>query len=257
MRAAAHGVNAPRPAAVPEEALATLRQVSTATLTTQLQRRGIRQPFLTGLRPTRPDLRMVGFAHTLRYVPVREDVVETDMRELNAQRQAVESISPGEVLVIEARGEEGAGTIGDILALRALRRGAAGIVTDGGLRDSPAVAGLEIPTYYRAPHASVLGVLHYPLETNVPVSCAGVLVLPGDLLVGDAEGVVVVPARLAEEVGAAALEQESREQFAFERVDSGESTRGLFPLAEERVPEYEAWRERRAGAAEDATEKLR
>jgi regulator of RNase E activity RraA len=119
------------------------------------------------------------------------------------------------------------------------------------------VAGLEIPTYYRAPHASVLGVLHYPLETNVPVSCAGVLVLPGDLLVGDAEGVVVVPARLAEEVGAAALEQESREQFAFERVDSGESTRGLFPLAEERVPEYEAWRERRAGAAEDATEKLR
>jgi 2-keto-4-pentenoate hydratase/2-oxohepta-3-ene-1,7-dioic acid hydratase in catechol pathway/regulator of RNase E activity RraA len=252
-RAAAYGVNAPRRAPVAEETIAALRRVSTATLTTQLQRHGISRPFLAGLRPARPDLRMVGFAHTVRYVPVREDVVEADTRDLNAQKQAIESISPGEVLVIEARGEAGAGTIGDILALRALRRGAAGIVTDGGLRDSPAVAGLEIPTYYRAPHASVLGALHHPLETNVPVTCAGVLVLPGDVLVGDAEGVVVVPAQLADEVAAAAVEQESREQFAFERVDAGESTRGLFPLAEERLAEYEAWREARQDAASNLT----
>jgi regulator of RNase E activity RraA len=176
--------------------------------------------------------------------------VQADTRELNAQKQAIESISPGEVLVIDARGEESAGTIGDILALRALRRGAAGIVTDGGLRDSPAVAGLEIPTYYRAPHASVLGTHHYPLETNVPVACAGVLVLPGDVLVGDAEGVVVVPAQLAAEVAEAALEQERREQFAYERVDAGESTRGVFPLADERRAEYEAWLERAAADRE-------
>jgi 2-keto-4-pentenoate hydratase/2-oxohepta-3-ene-1,7-dioic acid hydratase in catechol pathway/regulator of RNase E activity RraA len=245
-RAAAYGVNAPRPAAVSEETLAALREVSTATLTTQLQRRGIRSPFLAGLRPTRPDLRMAGIAHTVRYVPVREDVAAADTRELNAQKEAIESISPGEVLVIEARGEEGAGTIGDILALRALRRGAAGIVTDGGLRDSPAVAGLELPTYFRVPHASVLGTHHYPLETNVPVSCAGVLVLPGDVLVGDAEGVVVVPAQLAAEVAESALEQERREQFAYERVDAGESTRGVFPLSDERRAEYEAWLEGRA-----------
>src|SRR5439155_16210490 len=120
-------------------------------------------------------LRMVGFAHTVRYVPVREDVVKADTRELNAQKAAIESIAPGEVLVIEARGEPGAGTIGDILAARAMRRGAAGIVTDGGLRDSPAVAGLELPTYFRAPHAAVLGLLHHPLDVNVPVACAGVL----------------------------------------------------------------------------------
>ena len=245
MRAAALGVSVPRPAAVSDEVLAQLREVATATLTTQLQRRGIRNPFITGLRPTRPDLRMVGFAHTLRYVPAREDVVAADTRELNAQKQAIESISPGEVLVIDARGEPGAGTIGDILALRALRRGAAGIVTDGGLRDSPAVGALDIPTYFRAPHASVLGLLHYPLETNVPVACGGVLVMPGDVIVGDAEGVVVVPARLAEEVARDAVEQESREQFAYERVSAGESTRGLFPLAEERRAEYEAWREER------------
>ena len=168
----------------------------------------------------------------MRYLPVREDVVEADTRDLNAQKAAIESISPGEVLVIDARSEPGAGTIGDILALRAMRRGAAGIVTDGGLRDSPAVGALDIPTYYRAPHASVLGLLHYPSETNVPVSCGGVLVLPGDVIVGDAEGVVVVPAQLAEEVARDATEQELVEQFAFERVDAGESTRGLFPLAD-------------------------
>jgi 2-keto-4-pentenoate hydratase/2-oxohepta-3-ene-1,7-dioic acid hydratase in catechol pathway/regulator of RNase E activity RraA len=256
-RAAAYGVTAPRPAPVSEEALATLRQVSTATLTTQLQKRGIRNPFLAGLRPTRPDLRLVGFAHTLRYVPLREDVAQADAREPNAQKRAIESISPGEVLVIDARGEEGAGTIGDILALRALRRGAAGIVTDGGLRDSAAVAALEIPTYYRAPHGSVLGLLHFPLETNVPVACGGVLVLPGDIVVGDAEGVVVVPAQLAEEVAAAAVEQEVLEQFAFERVAAGESIRGVFPLAEERRREFEAWREareaREAARAEPAS----
>jgi 5-oxopent-3-ene-1,2,5-tricarboxylate decarboxylase / 2-hydroxyhepta-2,4-diene-1,7-dioate isomerase len=245
-RAAALGVTAPRPVPVPDEVLQQLRAVSTATLTTQVQRRGIHNTFIGGLRPTRPDLRMVGFAHTVRYVPAREDVVGADTRELNAQKQAIESISPGEVLVIDARGEPGAGTIGDILALRALRRGAAGIVTDGGLRDSPAVGALDIPAYYRAPHASVLGLLHYPLETNVPVACGGVLVMPGDVIVGDAEGVVVIPVHLAEEVARDALEQESREQFAYERVDAGESTRGLFPLADARRAEYEAWlRERR------------
>jgi 2-keto-4-pentenoate hydratase/2-oxohepta-3-ene-1,7-dioic acid hydratase in catechol pathway/regulator of RNase E activity RraA len=253
-RAAALGVTAPRTAAVPEETLGMLRRVSTATLTTQLQRRGIRNAFLQGLRPTRPDLRMVGFAHTLRYVPVREDVVEADTRELNAQKQAIESISPGEVLVIEARREEGSGTIGDILALRALRRGAAGIVTDGGLRDSPAVSALEIPTYYRAPHASVLGILHFPLEENVPVACGGVLVMPGDVLVGDAEGVVVVPAQLAEEVAADAVEQELREEFAFERVDAGESTRGVFPLSPERKAEFEAWRAERLARSSEPGE---
>ena len=242
MRAAALGVSAPRSAIVPEGVLETLRSVSTATLTTQLQRRGIRNPFIAGLRATRPDLRMVGIAHTLRYVPVREDVVAADTGDVNAQKSAIESISPGEVLVIDARSEAGAGTIGDILALRAMRRGAAGIVTDGGLRDSPAVGSLDIPTYYRAPHASVLGLLHYPLEANVPVSCGGVLVLPGDVIVGDAEGVVVVPAQLAEDVARDAAEQELAEQFAFERVNSGESIRGLFPLTDERRGEYEAWR---------------
>jgi 5-oxopent-3-ene-1,2,5-tricarboxylate decarboxylase / 2-hydroxyhepta-2,4-diene-1,7-dioate isomerase len=245
MRAAATGVSAPRAVVVPDATLEALRSLSTATLTTQLQRRGIRNAFMAGLRPTRPDLRLVGIAHTLRYVPVREDVVAADRAELNAQKAAIESISPGEVLVIDARNEPGAGTIGDILALRALRRGATGIVTDGGLRDSPAVAALDIPTYFRAPHASVLGLLHYPLESNVPVACGGVLVMPGDVIVGDAEGVMVIPAQLAEEVARDAAEQELAEEFAYERVGEGESVRGLFPLGDARSVEFEAWRKER------------
>jgi regulator of RNase E activity RraA len=242
-RAAALGANAPRPVTLSPEAQDALRTVSCATLTAQLRRRGIRNTFLGGLRPTRPDLRLLGYAQTLRYVPLREDVTETG--ELNAQKRAIEAIGPDEVLVIEARGEAGAGTIGDILALRALRRGAAGIVTDGGLRDSPAVTKLDIPTYFQAPHANVLGLLHHPLESNVPVACAGVLVMPGDVIVGDAEGALVLPAALAEEVARDALEQEEREEWAVQRVDAGESIRGVFPLSEERRAEYEEWRKQR------------
>jgi regulator of RNase E activity RraA len=146
------------------------------------------------------------------------------------------------VLVIDARGDPGAGTIGDLLSLRALRLGAAGVVTDGGLRDSPAVAHLELPIYYRAAHAAVLGLRHHPLEADVPVACAGVLVFPGDVLVGDAEGVVVIPHALAEDVARDAVEQERRETWAYERIDAGESVREVYPVAPWREGDYDAWR---------------
>ena len=188
VRGEAWGTGAPRPHTLSDAARAALLEVSTATLTTQLRARGIANTFMAGLRPTRPDLRLLGYAYTLRYVPLREDFRAADTAELNAQKRAVESIGPDEVLVIDARGEAGAGTIGDILAARALARGATGIVTDGGLRDSPAVGALDIPTYYQAPHAAVLGLLHHPLEANVPIACGGTLVVPGDVIVGDARG---------------------------------------------------------------------
>jgi len=242
VRGEAWGTGAPRPVTLSDAARDALNRVSTATLTVQLRRRGIANTFMAGLRPTRPDLRLFGYAYTLRYVPLREDFRDADTAELNAQKRAVESIGPDEVLVIDARGEPGAGTIGDILAARALARGASGIVTDGGMRDTPAVAELDIPAYYLAPHAAVLGLLHHPLETNVPIACGGTLVVPGDVLVGDAEGVLVVPAALAEEVARDALEQEQREAWALERVKSGESIRGIYPLTEARRAEFEQWR---------------
>ena len=240
VRAAAWAIPEPRPVTLSEDAKAALRRVSTATLTTQLRRHGIRNTFMGGLRPTRPDLRLLGYAHTLRYVPLREDVAAAATG-LNAQKRAVESITPEDVLVIDARGEAGAGTIGDILAARVLARGGAGIVTDGGLRDSPTVAALEIPTYYRAPHAAVLGLLHHPLEAGVPIACGGTLVFPGDVVVGDAEGVLVLPAALAEQVAHDALEQEEREEWALERVQAGDSVVGTYPLEEPRRAEFEAW----------------
>jgi 5-oxopent-3-ene-1,2,5-tricarboxylate decarboxylase/2-hydroxyhepta-2,4-diene-1,7-dioate isomerase len=240
-RAFATGINTPRPAPLSPDAVGALAQVSTATLTVQLTRRGIQTTFLTGLRPTRPDLRMVGYAHTLRYVAIRADVREAMKSSEDAQKRAVESVSPGDVLIMEARGETGAGTIGDILAARVLARGGAGIVTDGGVRDTPGVTELEIPTYYRVANASSLWNAHIPLDVDTPITCAGVLVMPGDVVVGDAEGVVILPAKLAEEIAHAALEVEQRESFALERVKAGESFRGLYPLSPERQSEYEQW----------------
>jgi regulator of RNase E activity RraA len=143
---------------------------------------------------------------------------------------------------MDARRDTSAGTLGDILALRALKRGAAGVVTDGGLRDSATVAALDLPVYYGAAHPSVLGRRHVPWDTGVPIACGGALVQPGDLLVGDADGVVVVPPDLAEELIAASIEQESRERFITERVLAGESIDGLYPLGPDWLPAYEQWR---------------
>ncbi len=218
-----------------------LREVSTATLAAQLRKRGLNGLTLDGLRSTRPDLRMAGFARTVRYLPLREDLSATHGAGMNAQKRAIEQIRPGEVLVIEARGDQTAGTVGDILALRTQVRGAAGIVTDGAIRDSAALAALEIPAYHAAVHPAVLGRRHVPWETDVTVACAGVTIQPGDILVGDADGVVVLPPPIAAEVLADAREQESQEQFIAAQVATGEPIDGLFPLTDRWRPAYEAW----------------
>jgi regulator of RNase E activity RraA len=172
----------------------------------------------------------------------------------NAQRRAIEGLQPDEVLVIEARGEPHAGTIGDIFAMRALQLGAAGVITDGALRDTPAIRRLAIPVYHGASHAATLSRLHIPLDHQVPIACAGVTVMPGDVIVGDEEGAVVIPAALVEEVADAAFQQEVEEEWAFEVVAGGESTIGVFPVSAERRPEFEAWlaaRERSAALHDD------
>jgi 2-keto-4-pentenoate hydratase/2-oxohepta-3-ene-1,7-dioic acid hydratase in catechol pathway/regulator of RNase E activity RraA len=236
-----------QPCEVTKETLAGLREVSTATLAALLRRRGLNGLTLDGLRSTRPGVRMAGYARTVRYLPLREDLSAAYGGGMNAQKRAIEEIRPGEVLVIEARGEPAAGTIGDILALRAQVRGAAGIVTDGAIRDSAVLAGLEIPTYHAAVHPAVLGRRHVPWETGVTVACAGVTIQPGDIVVGDADGVVVLPPGIAVEVLADARETERKEAFIASRVALGEPIEGLFPLSEERRPDYEAWLGQQAG----------
>jgi regulator of RNase E activity RraA/2-keto-4-pentenoate hydratase/2-oxohepta-3-ene-1,7-dioic acid hydratase in catechol pathway len=228
-------------AAPPADLLDQLRELSTATLAAQLRKRGLNGLTLDGLRSTAPGTRMAGYARTVRYLPLREDLSASHGGGMNAQKRAIEQIRPGEILVIEARGDPTAGTIGDILALRAQVRGAAGVVTDGAIRDSAALAGLQIPVYHAAVHPAVLGRRHVPWETDVTVACAGVTIQPGDILVGDADGVVVLPPAIAAEILASAREQERQEQFIAERVAAGESIEGLFPLPESRRPAYEAW----------------
>ncbi len=225
-----------------DEIVSLLGQVATATLTAQLQKRGIRNTFFTGLAPIRPGQRMIGTAKTLRYVPMREDLVSALQTGLNAQRRAVESIEPGQVLVIEARNSPEAGTIGDVLAMRAMARGATGIVTDGCIRDSGAVGRLDIPAYYRGPHGATLNRDHLPLDIDVPIACAGVLVMPGDVIVGDDDGAMVIPAALVEEVVRDGAEQESRDAWSFAQVEAGASTVGVFPMSPDRMSDYESWK---------------
>jgi 2-keto-4-pentenoate hydratase/2-oxohepta-3-ene-1,7-dioic acid hydratase in catechol pathway/regulator of RNase E activity RraA len=229
------------PSGLSAQTLAGFALVSTATLAAQLRRRGLNGCTMDGLCSTRPDRRMVGFARTLRYVPLREDLSARFGGGMNAQKQAIEQVRPGEVLVIDSRREATAGTIGDILALRAQARGAAGIVTDGAIRDASRLAALDIPTYHSAIHPAVLGRRHIPWECGVTVACAGVTVQPGDLMVGDGDGVVVIPPGIATELLADADEQEREEEFIASRVALGERIEGLYPLGEQWRPAYQAW----------------
>ncbi|MFD6305395.1 fumarylacetoacetate hydrolase family protein, partial [Streptomyces sp. NPDC060223] len=235
---------------VPEPLLAKaiedgLRSVAVATLSAQLRKRGLPHMSIDGVRPTQPGAGMVGVAHTLRYLPLREDLFKRYGNGMNAQKRAVEELRPGQVLVMDARRDTSAGTIGDILALRAQQRGAAGVVTDGGLRDSAAVTELGLPVFHGGEHPSVLGRRHIPWDTGVPIACGGALVQPGDLIVGDADGVVVVPPELAEELIADCSEQEAQERFITEQVRTGRSIDGLYPLGPEWRDPYEQWRKQR------------
>ncbi len=230
-----------------DETLANLRGVATATLAGVLQKRGIRSTFLSGLRPIKPGQRMIGRARTLRYIPMRADLIERYSGRINEQRTAVEALGPGDVLVIEARNEPDAGTIGDIYAMRAIQLGATGIITDGAVRDSPALREMDVPIYLRAQHAATYRRLHMPVDHDVPIACAGVTVIPGDVMVGDEEGVVVIPAAIVDEVAAEAAKQELEEQWSMERVAAGESTDGTFPITSARRPEFEAWLAARDG----------
>jgi 5-oxopent-3-ene-1,2,5-tricarboxylate decarboxylase/2-hydroxyhepta-2,4-diene-1,7-dioate isomerase len=224
------------------ELKAKLESVATATLSSQLRKRGLNNVSIDGLRSTRPDRRVVGLARTLRYVPNREDLFKTHGGGFNAQKRAIDSVNEGEILVMEARGEKGTGTVGDILALRAQVRGAAAIITDGGVRDFSAVAGLEMPTYFANPHPAVLGRRHIPWDTDVTIACGGATVQPGDIIVADSDGILVIPPAIAEELVEDCITQEQEETFIFEMVQQGNSVDGLYPMNAEWQARYGEWK---------------
>ena len=207
-----------------------LERISTATLTSVLIQRGIRRSFMQGVRPLASHLRLAGPAFTLRYIPSRQDLVDRRYdNATNVQRLAMESIGPGQVLVIDARGNVETGAMGDILATRIQQRGAAGVVTDGGLRDTPALKGMDFPVYLGGAAAPPSHLAHHPVDVNVPIGCGQVAVMPGDLIVGDGEGVVVVPQAMAAEVIAEAWRQEQLEAWIVSQVQAGQSIQGLYP----------------------------
>lgn len=223
----------------------TLGAVSTATLATQLLKRGLRNVALAGPRLVAHSGSMVGEAFTLRYIPAREDldVLEVFQDYDHPQRRAIETAPPGSVLVMDARGDARAATFGGILATRFARRGGAGIVTDGAVRDWSAVAALDLPVFAPGPSPATNLVHHHAVDLEVPVACGGVAVYPGDVIVGDADGVVCLPRGLADEVAQAAVEQERLEEFLEAEIQRGAPLRGTYPPDEATLARYERSRE--------------
>lgn len=231
---------------VSRETLDKLQVPSTATLTSVLKAHGLGNTYMRGVEPLRPGMKMAGPAYTLRYIPAREDLDSGEVDNLaDPQRVGIERLAAGEVFVIDARGETSAGTMGNILATRIHARGGAGIVTDGAYRDSPAIADIGIPAYAAAMNAHSNKTIHHPSEIQVPVACGGVAVFPGDIVVGDSEGVVVIPRHLADTAAAEAEEMEEREDFILERIRSGASIVGNYPPDERTLAEFEEWKRRR------------
>lgn len=229
-----------------------LAHVSAATLTTVLFKHGLRNTFIQGvglINPAAP--RMVGEAYTLRTVPAREDLDHLGILDdpEHPQRKAVETMPPGRVLVIDSRKDRTAASAGDILVARLYKRGAAGVVTDGGFRDTPVIAELPFPAYHAGPAAPLSLVRHHMVEANVPIGCGDVAVYPGDIVVGDGEGVVVIPAALANDVAEAAFAQTAYEDFVQEEVMGGRSIIGLYPATARSRQEFEAWQKARGGGA--------
>ena len=185
-----------------------LKAISTATLMSCLFKRGLRNQFIQDVRPLNPNAgTMVGEAFTLRYMPAREDLnpMTVFQNPDHPQRKAVELCPPGAVLVMDSRKDPRAASAGSILISRLMVRGAAGVVTDGGFRDSAEIARLAMPTYHNRPSAPTNLTLHQAIDINVPIGCGDAPVFPGDVIVGDADGVVVIPAHLAAEIAIEAV----------------------------------------------------
>lgn len=228
-----------------------LQRVSTATIATALFKRGLKNQFIQGVKPLvsgRPT--MVGEAFTLRYIPAREDLnpISVFQDPQHPQRVAVETCPEGAILVIDSRKDPRAASAGSILISRLMIRGVAGIVTDGGLRDAALIAELPIPAYLNSPSAPTNLTLHQAIDINVPIGCGDVAVFPGDAIIGDDDGVMVIPAHLADEIADEAVSMTVYEDFVTQRVLAGQSITGLYPLTlEENKIAFEAWKKQVLG----------
>jgi regulator of RNase E activity RraA len=223
-----------------------LQGVSVATITTALFKRGLRNQFIQDVHPLNPaGTNMVGEAFTLRYIPAREDLnpIGVFRDRAHPQRKAIEECPPGAVMVIDSRKDARAASAGSILVSRLMKRGVAGVVTDGGFRDSPGIAKLAIPAYHQRPASPTNLTRHQAIDIDVPIGCGDAPVFPRDVIVGDAEGVVVVPAHLADEIADEAFEMTAFEDFVTEEVMKGRSILGVYPATDPQTErDFAAWR---------------
>ena len=223
-----------------------LEGVSTATIATALYKRGFRNQMIQGVQPLRAGKpTMVGEAYTLRYMPAREDrnPVSVFQNRAHPQRKAVEECPPGAVFVIDSRKDARAASAGSILVTRLQVRGVAGIVTDGGFRDAAEIAKLDIPSFHVRPSAPTNLTVHEAIDINVPIGCGDAPVFPGDIIVGDDDGCIVIPAGIADEIAAETVEMTAFEDFVTEKVREGRSILGLYPATDEKTKaDFEAWR---------------
>lgn len=221
-----------------------LARVGTANIANALFKRGLRKTYMLGIAPLSPDQeQLVGPAYTLRFIPSREDLdtMANYSRADNLHRRAIEECPPGHVLVIDTNGNADASSAGDLMAARMRRRGVAGVVTEGGFRDTPAIRKTGLPAYqYRAAPPATPIAMH-PVELNRPIGCAGVAVYPGDVLVGDGEGVVVIPRHLVEEVAEDAIAAVEYEAFAELQIARGRTIFEVFPATAQSRKEYDGW----------------
>ncbi len=225
-----------------------LMKVSTATLCTALFKVGLKNQFIQDVHPlSEKPANMVGQAYTLRYIPAREDLnpISVFQDPAHPQRVGVEEIPPGHVMVIDSRKDPRAASAGSILVTRMMKRGVAGVVTDGGFRDAPEIGQLEMPCYHNRPSAPTNLTLHQAIELNGPIGCGDVAVFPGDVIVGDREGVVVIPLHVVEDIAEEAHQMTAFEDFVTEQVNAGEAVIGLYPATSEKAQaDFAAWRKR-------------
>jgi len=229
-----------------KETLVKLKKISTPTIATCLFKKGLKNQFIQDVRPITPGKpTMVGEAFTLRYIPAREDLnsINAFKDPNHPQRVAIETCPKGAVLIIDSRKNANAASAGDILITRLMIRGGAGIVTDGGFRDSANIGKLKIPAYHNRASAPTNLTHHQALDINVPIGCGDVAVFPGDVIVGDDDGVMVIPFEIADEVADECLKMELFEKFVLEKVQKGNSIIGLYPPTKQRVlDEFDKWK---------------
>jgi len=220
----------------------TLSAVSTATITTLLLKKGLRNVWMRGTRPLQPGQpRLVGRAFTLRFVPAREDLATPESwSSPKSTRAAIEAMPEGCIAVADAMGVTDAGIFGDILCARMVKRGVSALITDGVVRDLAGVRGTGLPVWCQGgaapPSVAALTFVNW----QEPIACGGVAVFPDDVIVVDDDGAVLIPAALLDEVVAAAPEQENLENWIMGEVDKGAALPGLYPPNAENKARYEA-----------------